>query len=447
MTARAMIALALLIGGCGDNLHVDDVFEATSGSRLKIEWHLYEDGTRQAETAVFYDINVHARCTPQLWIDGAIRCVPIAEDAIYIDATCDNVVGRGRAIEKPTHFIGYDALAGTSLPARLYRAGPMATPVAQFYEKREGICRGPFQNPSDLTYYELVDEIAGSDLVEIRDEETGVGRLGIQIRSTADGVSLPIGLRDRDLDAKCAPMPREDGSFQCAPIDTAVATVFHDRVCEEFAITVSDAVAVPTLARVADPSGCARFHAVGAELSGPVFRREGEMCIRMVAVPGRRVFALAAELDLPVLGRTIEDVSRRRLQRIVLGEGDLRFVADRLYDTATRADCQRRTIGDAVRCLPAVVADASVLFTSSCAVEVQVAEIPQRTCEPIGFAVATTADGMAIHAIGDRAATALYQFTGGTCQPYAGAPGNVVRMLGPPIAPETFSRAVSYGER
>ena len=226
-----------------------------------------------------------------------------------------------------------------------------------------------------------------------------------------------------------------------------MATLFHDPVCEESAITVFDGDAVPTLARVTDPSGCARYHAVGAELTGAVYRREGLTCVRAVAVPGRRVFAVAAELDLQLFGRTIEDVARRRLQRIVLSAGDLRFVDARLYDTATRADCQRRTIGEAVRCLPAAVTDASVLYTPSCAVEVRVAEIPQRTCEPIGFAIATTADGMDIHAVGDRATTTLYSFSGGTCTAYPGAPGNVLRMLGPPIAAEAFSRAVSYGER
>lgn len=447
MSPRCAFLLAVLAGACGDNVYVEDLFEATSGSRLKLEWHLYEDGTRQAETAVFYDINVHARCTPVRWIDGVLRCVPIAEDAVYIDAECENLVGRARTIEKPTHFIGYDALAGTTLPARLYRAGLMTTPVEEFYEKREGMCVGPFLNPPALTYFQLVDEIAGSDLVEIREDEAGEGRLGVRVRSTDDGVSLPIGLRDRDLDVACTPAPREDGSFYCAPTDAAVASLFQDPACAEPVITISSAASVPTMAKVADPSGCARYHAVGAEQTGPLYRHDGEVCTRVAPVPARRVFAIGAELDLPVLDRTIENVSARRLQRIVLGAGDLRFVDERLYDTATRADCQRRSIGEAVRCLPAVAANASVLFTGSCVVEVRIAELPQRTCEPIGFATATTSDGMAIHAIGDRAVDTLYQLTGTACQPYPGAAGNVLRTLGPPIAPETFSSAVSYGER
>lgn len=443
---RALLAV-MLAGGCGDNVHVDDVFEATSGSRIKLEWHLYEDGTRQAERAVFYDINVHARCTPQRWVDDVIRCVPIAEDAVYIDETCENVVGRARTIEKPTHFIGHDALAGTTLPARLYRAGQVTEPVDEFYEQRDGECVGPFRPPSDLTYYRLVDEIAGSSLVEVRDEEVGDGRLGVRLRETDDGVRVPVGLRDRDLDLPCTPAPRADGSVHCAPSEVPDATLFRDPGCEEPVITISDAVAVPTLARVADPAGCARYHAVGAEHVGPLYRRDGEACTRIAPIPPRRAFGVGAELELPMLERTIEDVPARRLQRIVVQAGDLRFIDERLYDSATRADCQRQTLGETVRCLPAVLASASVLFTRSCAVEVPIAELPQRTCERIGFAMATTDEGEAIHAIGDRATDPLFQLTGLGCQPYAGATGQELRTLGPAIAPETFSAAVMYGER
>lgn len=446
MSPRLAIVLALLAGACGDNVPVVDVLEATSGSRLKIEWHLYEDGTRQPETAVFYDIDVHARCAPRLWIDGAVRCVPFAEDAVYTDAVCENVIGRMRTIEKPTHFIGYDALGGMTLPSRLYRAGQMTTPVENYYEMRQGTCSGPFRNPSDVTYFELVGAIPGSDLVEIRDDETGDGRLGVQIRTTDDHLHLPIGLFDRDLDVACTPAPSEGGSFRCAPTDAATTTLFHDPACEQGAITIFDDV-VPTRARVTDPSGCARYHAVGGELVGPLYRRDGQVCTRVASIPGRRAFAIAAELDLPVLDRTIEDVAARRLQRIVLGAGDVRFIDERLFDTATRSDCRRGSIGEDVRCLPAVSASASLLFTQSCAVEVRITELAQHTCEPIVFATSATQQALAIHAIGDRAANTLYQLTGGICQPYPGAPGTVLRNLGPPIAAEAFSRAVAYGER
>lgn len=444
---RLALLVVVLAGACGDNVHVDDVLEATSGSRIKLEWHLYEDGTRQAERAVFYDINVHARCTPQRWVDDVIRCVPIAEDAVYIDETCENLVGRGRTIEKPTHFIGHDTLAGATLPARLYRAGQVTEPVERFYEQRDGECVGPFLNPPDLTYYALVDEIAGSSLVEMRDEEVGDGRLGVRLRATDDGLRVPVALRDRDLDLPCIPVPRSDGSVHCAPSEVSNATLFGDPACEDPVIIISEAVAVPTLARVADPGGCARYHAVGAEQTGPLYRRDGGACTRVAPIPPSRAFAVSGEIELPVLERAIEDVPARRLQRIVLHAGDLRFIDERLHDTATRADCQRQSLGETVRCLPAVLASASMLFTRSCAVEVPIAEIPQATCERIGFAIANTDVGVAIHAVGDRQSDPLFALTGGGCQPYAGAPGNELRTLGPAIALETFSSAVSYGER
>ena len=447
MSARLAIAVALGLCACGDNRQVDDLFEAVSGSRLKLEWHLYPDGTRQAETTAFYDLDVHARCTPQRWIDDVIRCVPIADDAIYIDATCENLVGRARTIEKPTHFIGYDTLAGTTLPARLYRAGPTTTPVSQRYEVRDGMCVGPFSTPSDLTYYQLVDEIAGADLLAVRDAEVGAGRLALAYRATDDGLRLPTGLRDRDLDLPCTPMAGADGGFRCAPTEAATPSYFRDPACEQAVITVADGAAAPTIATLADPSGCARYHAVGGEVTGPLYRRDSAACTRVTPTPTPRQFPVGAELELPILDRTIEDASARRLQRIILGDDQLRFVDDRLYDTATGAECVRRASGDVMRCLPAVVANATMLRTPSCTGEVLVAEIPQHTCERIGFATAFGRQQVTIHAVGARAADTLYQLTGAGCQPYPGAPRHELRTLSPAIAPETFPAAVRYGER
>jgi len=211
---RAHLALLCALVGCGDDRHVEDVFEAVSGSRLKIEWHLYEDGTRQAESSTFYDIQVHSRCSPQLWADGVIRCVPIADDAVYVDAICENLVGRARLLEKPTHFLGYDTIGAETLPARLYVAGVAVPAVSQIYEMRDDECVGPVFTPSDLTYYALVDEIAGTDLVSIVDGETGAGRLAVRYRSGDDGVSVPLGLLDRDLGTTCSPTPRTGGDVR-----------------------------------------------------------------------------------------------------------------------------------------------------------------------------------------------------------------------------------------
>ncbi len=205
---------------------------------------------------------------------------------------------------------------------------------------------------------------------------------------------------------------------------------------------------VPAVARVVEASGCARYHAVGAEIEPPLYRRDGEACGQTSLDPPQRLLAVGAPIDLAPLQRTVEDVPDRRLQRIVLSDDQLRFADDRLFDEATRTECVRAAFGDVTRCIPASVATASALFAPGCAVEVRVAETPQRSCERIAFATAVTDEGMEIRAIGDRLPGPLYHVGGtGQCQPYASSPGNVLRALGPPIAPEAFVSAVSYGER
>ncbi len=444
---RAQIAALLALAACGDDRRVEDVFEAVSGSRLKLEWHLYEDGTRQAGTSAFYDTQVHSRCTPQLWVDGVIRCVPIAEDAVYVNDTCENLVGRASAIAKPTHFIGYDGVGDTTLPARVYVAGTPVDAISQFYAMRDSECTGPFFSSSDVTYYALVDEIAGSSLVPIVDSEAGAGRLAVRYRSTEDGVSLPLGLLDRDLGGTCSPTRRTDGDVRCEPDEATHVSLFRDPQCEDHVVAIAGSAPVPAIARVPDPSGCVRFHAVGAELAGPVFRKDGQSCTQLAPSPSRRLYAIGAELDLPTLGRTIEDADARRLQRIVLTTDDLRFIDERLFDTATRADCQRGSLGDKVRCLPAAVVPASTMLAASCAVDVRVAEVPLHTCERVSFATDIGDEGTTLHAIGDRPTAPLFQRVDSTCQPYVAAPDRVVHSVGPALAPETFSSAVTYGER
>ncbi|HEX3766004.1 MAG TPA: hypothetical protein VHW23_45220 [Kofleriaceae bacterium] len=447
MTARIALAIAAAaaLAGCGDDLHPveDGSFAARSGARLTLQKYRYDDGTELAVSTEFYDTQLHTRCTPQAWPDGAVRCAPSADDAEYADPACTMRIGLGRTIEKPTFFVAPDTAAGGAVATRVFRAGAAIPPVAQYYTLAAGVCTGPIAVPATLdSFFAIGGELAGAALVAFHDTEIAAGRLGLVVRETDDGLRVATGLRDRQLGAACAATSEADGSVACEPAGAAAAIFFGDPACDQPVVAAASA---PAVARLVEPSGCASYHSVGPERSPPVYRRTGDACSPADAPTGR-MFGVGPPIALPAIGRTLEDAPGRRLRRTVLDLGSgLRTFGDRLFDTALGADCQPRTLRNLIRCVPVAVTPATVVFTAGCTSPVLVAEVPQHACDPPAFA--TSSRPFQIRPIGAVAPGPLFRFEAAACTPYAGAPGNELRSLGAPIDPTTLVGAIYYGER
>lgn len=457
--ARTAIALAAIAapGGCGDDLHPagDGPFTARSGARLTLQKYRYDDGTELAVSGEFYDTGLHTRCAPQPWSDGAVRCVPVADDAEYTDPACTMRIGLARTIVKPSYFVAPDTAAGGAVATRVFRAGAATPPIASYYTLAGGACTGPIAVPSTLTsFFAVGDELDGGALVAFHDTEIAAGRVGLTVRETDDGLRVAAGLRDRPLGAACAATPESDGSVACEPAGAATATDFGDPACSQPVVAAATA---PPVARLVEPSGCASYHSVGPELLAPVYRRTGSACSPADAPAGSRMFALGPAIALPAIGRTLEDAPGRRLRRVLLdldpdlgahaatSAAPLRVFDDRLFDTALGADCRPRSIRGAIRCLPVAVTTATLVFTAGCTSPVLVAEVPQHACDPPAYA--TSSRPFQIRPVGDLAPGPLFRLDGTTCAPYAGAPGNELRALGAPIDPTMFLGAIYYGER
>jgi hypothetical protein len=443
----ALVACA----ACGDNIaQRDDLFAPVSGGRIALQKYRYDDGTELAVSTEFYDLQLHTRCSPQRWPDGALRCVPVADDAVYRDAGCSQLIGVARAIAEPTLFLVHDTLPAGRVVARVVRAGAAASPIAQFWETAGGACVGPTPIAPGATFFDVGDEVAPDAQAAFHDHEVGGGRLGLQIRETDDGLRVLAGLRDRELDAACVATVEGDGGAACEPSDAAPASLYRDPGCGE-PVVASAAPVAPRFARLADPSGCARYYRVGDEMSPPIFRRDGDACMPADAPVGGRLYALAEPVELAALGRARE-VAGRRLERVVLdpgvdpGSAGPQFYDDRLFDTALGADCRPRIVRGAIRCFPANAPTTPTLFFEGCAVAAAVAELPQHSCEPLAFA--TSNRPFQIRPIGDPSAAKLFRLdSGGVCQPYTSAPGTELRTLGAPIDPATFPLAIYFGER
>ena len=129
---------------------------------------------------------------------------------------------------------------------------------------------------------------------------------------------------------------------------------------------------------------------------------------------------------------------------MILDHDGLRFLDDRLFDTAMGADCTARAVRDGIRCLPASVPSIG-LFTEGCTSVVRVAELPRRTCERVAFA--TTNRPFQLFDVGDPIASPLYRRSAGACLPYTGPPGTELRALGPALDLTSFIAGIYFGER
>lgn len=451
---RALVLLAL--GGCGDNRPEIEVFEPTNGTRLAIEQYQFDDGTRLVQPTAFYDRRIHARCTPQEWIDGVIRCVPDAEEAFYRDDTCETLFGRA-TMKFPTHFIARDTKDGRPRQlARVFAVGAKSDPIAEYYTRDgvddEGtpICVGPQTfpqpEPEGTQYYEIAGEVGGEDLVAISETEIGEGRLGLVVRTSDDGALVPLGFRDRDLDIACAPIPHGDGGA-CEPIDAIASAFFTDNTCTQPAILADAEADPPTVASTRGPGGCRAYHAVMTEPAPRAYRDSGSGCVS-VSAPSLRVLPLGPPVELAQVVRTVDDAPKRRIQRILASEGDLHVYATRMFDTATGAECELRKLGDTLRCVPTELASIVRVFLPGCTVERRLAEVPLETCEPVAFAMHDTGETLELHALGDlfdQTAYTLGPF--GACMPYTPTPGTSLHVVGPLLPDDTFIGAVPFGAR
>ncbi len=440
------LAFLLLLVACGDDVRRDRSAAPVSGSRLKLEWYFYGDGSREPNPDAFYDTLIHGRCTPRPWSDGEQRCAPAGDEAVYTNADCTELVGRADQISKPSFFLGYDQLDGERLPARLYYAGPVTTAPASIYERVDGACVGPRFTPSDAMYFELDGETQASGVVALHDTEViADDRLDLLLRSTDDGLYLPLGLRDRTLDLACRAVDRPSGAV-CEPTSVAGAYYFADASCMTPAVGVLFTQQMPPpIVSSPDADGCTSYHAVGDGI--PVlYTRNGATC--QVAGAQLRGYALGAPIALAPVERTALVDRAHRLQQIVIGVGTERLLDDRMYDTATRLDCRREMFEDAVRCVPAATIQATTLYAPGCTLPVPVAELPGRSCTPIGFATTYSDEGvLELRAIGGQPATPLYSLSTGVCAPYVPPAGRIVHSLGPPIPIDSFVGGHAAGER
>ena len=437
------VLVLLVIAACGDNLEPDPNV-ARSGNRLKLIRYDYGDGTRETETRWFHDAARDERCTPRSWSDGVTLCTPAFTDTVFPTSACARALGRvpaGDAV--PPYFVRHYWLAGSWVPSRIFLPGERADVPAQAWELRDGACLGPYDTAGS-DYYELGREIERAGLVRITHPEVAAtSRLALAVVASADGLYVPTGLYDRDLEVPCVPDATPGaGATVCVPDGVATADYFHDAQCAEPELALAFGERLPAVIRHHDErSRCTSYHAVGAEVAAPpLYHRNGPSCVEIAAPTNTRYYLAGAPRELAGLDR-VRDPAMRRLQPIELLHGDLRIADALLHDAALATECQRDELDGAVRCVPRTATPVIELFADdACQAIVPLAEVHLGTCsEPATFAVAP---GRVLRAIGAVHVAPLYHLsTGDRCLPYAIPEGIAFHAVGPALPAETFATA------
>jgi hypothetical protein len=446
------VALAVC-AACGDDRATEQRIDAVSGTRMKLELYLYEDGTRQVSPLPFYDTRLHDECSPAQWIDGVQRCVPNVSDAVFADASCTIPIGFAPAkdMRPPTHFIGLEQVEGQTNPvlAHLYPVSGKIASAEQFYSRNGDTCFGPLTPPSDLATYGLNSELAPQAMQQVVDTEVGTGRIALRARTTPDGLFAPWSVYDRELDTACTPTVRASGVV-CEPAADDV-NAFADPSCTQPAVVSTSNVPHASYARLPDAGGCPQFAPLGDPIT-TAYYVSGNSCYPFTVGGNQQAYAVGATVEPAALTRSVENVAGHRLQHEIFGspdDPDMRFVGDKLYDLATRSECLLALDGDLQRCLPTPLPLAITLYGMGCATTVKVVLVPQQACVDSSFATSFSDTGATtIHAIGDVVTDPLYQFTGfGGCVPYVPPAGIEPHAIGPEITADHFATAFLYGAR
>lgn len=429
------LALVLAVAGCGDNLA--DPGTPRSGSRLKLAWYEYEDGTRELETAWYYDAELDEHCTPTAWSDGQRYCKPPTDDAVYVTDTCTRSLGRTARGATPAPFFATRFhLQDQSLPSRVFRRGAATLPPATVWQKHSYGCVGPMQ-PGDFDYFELGEEITG--LVQMRrGQPRGDGELAIIDELGDDGLRVPIGLYDRAADAPCTPDEHANAeTADCAPDDAGLISYFHESSCLEPVLAVLSGFA-PAVAKQHDPlTHCWRYHDVGNEVAAtPLYVALPGTCTSASPPGGARFFGMAGPHATQQLVRERLD-SETRLARIKLVHDSTRVTSPLLFDRELATECK---LDGELRCVPVTSAEVMPFFSDpQCATLLDLALVPAGACDTwVPYAHA----GDAVYPLVNQYTSTVYWLsTGDTCAKYVPPIDLVPWRIGPAIDPATFATA------
>lgn len=418
---------------------------AHSGTRLKITYWVFPDGTRQWNA--FYDSQRKETCyLYPAWPDGNYYCTPSGASVVYSDAGCTAKVAQvyhdpNCPQPAPTYALDWSYTACTSGPGHLYLRGSKTT-LAQYWDKgSDGTCYGPY-SVANNDFYNLGAEVVPGDLVKLTvGAASGGNRLGVRFVTSSDGLAFPWAVHDATLGDDCFTSYAGDGaaSARCAPSSAWYAGYSHDSTCATTELGVPRSCAAERYAVAYPYSACPAapdvYYTVGAAVaSSPLYSPSGGQCYSATADPTYNYYSVGQQLDLATLMRAPDTITGHRMQLIHMTTSDgVRWRDYPVYDSQKNAECTPFTLPDgSIRCIAWGGYAQTYYMDSACtrAIDLVEAATGPASCgaPPISkFASkyvppppGTCAYSYEVHAMG-AAYTGPVYLNGGSCTPYAPA--------------------------
>jgi hypothetical protein len=442
---RMGMAVLAILGGCGDNAAFD-LDAVHSGTRLQLTW--YElDGVRTWDAdAPLHDIARDETCRPAAWSDGRTYCTPVTtSDVAYADAACTKRIARGAgALSIESQYV-----CDRWIPHRLFTVG--AARSGPFWLRAgDGSCN---QDGNSDTF-ELGPEVPVSELAELATHGVGPRQSAFTVdwMSSADGLAVPVALRDHALDITC----RFHGNYaadeaRCYP---EVHFAPSERYFATASCTGTPAIAIPTACPATSVMLVdGTYRALGPVVAtSPVFTTDGATCIAAIPAPASTLRSVGAELPTQMLPRRVDETSSRIAAIRLLG--DRATLRDGLRDTELDVECVITLAADGLlRCLPATYSFVPSLFTdAACTVPIDLAWV---LSDGSGYAASMYANKSRPTATPDVFSTAVYPLGQPyTAQVYANrtgcapfSPGSLpLYTVGAELPPSRFVPAVALRE-
>ncbi len=446
---------------------------AQSGSRLKLTYYAFTDGTTQ--WFGLYDSERKENCNPfdGTWPDGNTYCVPEWSGSIvYSDAMCtmaedDEFVGSTCASSVQRYVLdeNYDSCSEQYLPTHLYLKGS-ATNATQYYDKNsDGTCGGPYTVDTGFeVVYAVTSEVDTSQLVPLALSAPMGDTIGERSWTSPDGAALPTLLHDSTTNTDCTPQYYGDSATTaaCAPTDAFDAYLDRDVTCTQPTLDIASTCAPPPYAYTypsgtSCPEDLASYHGVGTKMSTPtaVYEPFGSLCLMDSVDTTESYYSLGSNVSLAQLQRTPDTLASHRIQLIHYGDGGTLHYRDPtyLYDSQEMAVCVPEQLSDnSIRCVPdsGIQVTTGFFFSdSACKTALDVVDLytGPTTCAAVTLPqyvrkyLATTGctESFELHQPTTELGT-LYYENGSACTKYAPSE-EVIYGVGPVISTSNFVTA------
>jgi hypothetical protein len=368
---------------------------ARSGTRLKLKWQVYADGTRDLVENLYRDGQLGTDCHLDNFSDGHPYCVPVGMGLGYANNTCTQKIGLAftpATCARPAqdYIVQYSStMPCTSPVTHVYQRGAQVAGTQYWLAgPTVGSCTGPYSN--SYTFFAIGNEVLPTQLVQLTTGSIGQGAFTVSTNQSADGFVVPLHLHDNTNNQDCNPFSLPGTtSAKCVPTDTISAGYYNDAQCMQPEVASLAACTPPPVAVQFPPNRCTidppNYFSLGQMVSAPPLYNLGATCASTPPPTGYNFFTVGSPITLGQLSRSPQAVADHRIQVIQLMSGVTRFRDRYLTDMMLDDECRSFTAYDgSVVCLPGIGASFGTYYTDvGCTVTMDIAIMSRgpNTCE------------------------------------------------------------------